>query len=72
MSYINALISIPLGMSMEFFGQTQPSVLTGLFWADPTIGIDWPIRNPVLSDKDSKNPQLKEIPEALLPVFHPA
>ncbi|MBW1933078.1 MAG: dTDP-4-dehydrorhamnose 3,5-epimerase family protein [Deltaproteobacteria bacterium] len=46
--------------------------MTGLFWADPTIGIDWPIRNPVLSDKDSKNPQLKEIPEALLPVFHPA
>ena len=44
----------------------------GIFWADPTIGIDWPIKNPVLSDKDSKNPQLKEIPEALLPVFHPA
>ena len=44
----------------------------GIFWADTTIGIDWPIRNPVLSDKDSKNPQLEEIPEALLPVFHPA
>ena len=43
----------------------------GIFWADPTIGIDWPIRNPVLSDKDSKNPKLKEIPEELLPVFHP-
>ena len=42
----------------------------GIFWADPTIGIDWPIRNPVLSDKGSKNPKLKEIPEELLPAFH--
>ena len=44
----------------------------GIFWADPTIGIDWPIRNPILSDKDSKNPKLSEIPEELLPAFrHP-
>jgi len=42
----------------------------GIFWADPTIGIDWPTKNPVLSDKDSKNPKLKEIPEELLPAFH--
>ena len=42
----------------------------GIFWADPTIGIDWPIENPVLSDKDSKNQKLKEIPEELLPTFH--
>lgn len=42
----------------------------GIFWADPSIGIDWPIKNPVLSDKDSKNPKLREIPEELLPAFH--
>ncbi len=42
----------------------------GIFWADPTIGIDCPIKNPVLSDKDSKNPKLREIPEELLPAFH--
>ena len=42
----------------------------GIFWADPSIGIDWPIRNPILSDKDSKNPKLREIPEELLPAFH--
>ncbi len=42
----------------------------GIFWADPTIGIDWPIKNPILSDKDSKNPKLREIQEELLPAFH--
>jgi dTDP-4-dehydrorhamnose 3,5-epimerase len=42
----------------------------GIFWADPAINIDWPIKNPILSDKDSKNPRLGEIPEELLPAFH--
>lgn len=42
----------------------------GIFWADPTINIDWPAKNPILSDKDSKNPRLREIPEELLPAFH--
>ena len=26
----------------------------GILWSDPTIGIDWPIKNPVLSAKDSR------------------
>ena len=34
----------------------------GLFWADPTIGIDWPIKTPILSKKDSQNPRLAHIP----------
>jgi len=41
----------------------------GIFWADPTIDIVWPIENPILSDKDCKNPKLKEIPEELLPSY---
>ncbi len=41
----------------------------GIFWADPVIGIDWRIENPVLSKKDSQNPNLSEVPEDLLPVY---
>jgi dTDP-4-dehydrorhamnose 3,5-epimerase len=26
----------------------------GILWSDPTIGIDWPIKDPVLSAKDSR------------------
>ena len=33
----------------------------GLIWNDPDIGIDWPIKNPLLSDKDLKLPTLAEI-----------
>lgn len=32
----------------------------GIVWSDPAIGIDWPLKNPVLSDKDSKLPVLEK------------
>lgn len=33
----------------------------GLIWNDPAVNIDWPIKNPFLSDKDLKLPTLAEI-----------
>ena len=41
----------------------------GILWEDPAIGIDWPIENPILSKKDSKNPKLREVQEKFLPVY---
>ncbi len=41
----------------------------GIFWADPSIKIDWKIENPTLSKKDRQNPKLSEIPADFLPVF---
>lgn len=35
----------------------------GLFWNDPAIGIEWPVGNgfePLLSEKDTKNPLFAE------------
>lgn len=41
----------------------------GVFWNDPAIGIDWPVDAPILSDKDNRNPHIKDVPESDLPVF---
>lgn len=41
----------------------------GIIWDDPEIGIDWPLTNPNLSDKDSNFNKLTNIPDNLLPVF---
>jgi dTDP-4-dehydrorhamnose 3,5-epimerase len=38
---------------------------TGVMWNDPEIGIEWPVENPILSDKDQKNPTLKEYKDSL-------
>lgn len=32
----------------------------GILWNDPSLGIDWPVANPVLSDKDKRHPLLKD------------
>jgi dTDP-4-dehydrorhamnose 3,5-epimerase len=40
----------------------------GVAWNDPDIGIDWPIADPILSDKDSAAPRLKDAP--ILPIYH--
>jgi len=41
----------------------------GVFWADPVVNIDWPIRKPILSEKDSENPNLSDIPQDHLPPY---
>jgi len=41
----------------------------GVDWSDPTVGIDWPLESPHLSEKDAQNPLLSEIPEDSLPVY---
>ena len=33
----------------------------GILWNEPDIGINWPISNPVLSDKDEGNPRLRNL-----------
>jgi len=32
----------------------------GVIWNDPVIGIKWPVKNPVLSEKDARLPVLEE------------
>jgi dTDP-4-dehydrorhamnose 3,5-epimerase len=33
----------------------------GIIWNDPELNIDWPIKNPILSEKDGQLKQLKDL-----------
>lgn len=33
---------------------------SGILWSDPAIGIQWPVKNPILSDKDRKAQTLEQ------------
>lgn len=49
-----------------------PTAELGVLWSDPDLAIDWPIKEPLLSAKDTRYPRLAELPLDKLPRFDPA
>jgi dTDP-4-dehydrorhamnose 3,5-epimerase len=45
-----------------------PDFELGILWSDPDIAIDWPVDNPLLSDKDLTYGYLRGVPPEHLPV----
>ena len=43
-----------------------PECENSILWCDETIGIDWPVANPLLYEKDKIAPRLQEIPRERL------
>jgi len=39
-----------------------PELSCGVRWDDPALGIDWPVRQPMLSDQDRRHPPLADAP----------
>jgi dTDP-4-dehydrorhamnose 3,5-epimerase len=49
----------------------DPKADAGIRWNDAALGIDWPISEPLLSDKDGKTPLLEDVPPERLPAYTP-
>jgi len=47
----------------------QPDDEGGLLWNDPDVGIDWPLSEPLLSEKDKEYSCLKDIPHDQLTAY---
>ncbi|HLU49865.1 MAG TPA: dTDP-4-dehydrorhamnose 3,5-epimerase [Planctomycetota bacterium] len=43
----------------------KPNDELGIIWNDEEIGIEWPIRDPILSEKDKKSPRLRDVLDLL-------
>ena len=37
-----------------------PDCERGVLWNDPDLAIDWPVKNPMLSEKEAAYPRLEE------------
>jgi dTDP-4-dehydrorhamnose 3,5-epimerase len=48
-------------VSSYYEGQTE----RGIAWDDPAIGVQWPVDEPLVSDRDRANPPLEEIADEL-------
>mgnify|MGYP006276591015 CR=1 FL=1 len=70
------MIFIPRGFAHGFCTLTEESEVLykvdnfyskenerGLLWSDSEIGINWPVKDPILSEKDQKNMKLAEFVE---------
>jgi len=40
----------------------DPGDEIGLAWNDPDVGIEWPVSDPIVSEKDRRLPRLKSLP----------
>jgi dTDP-4-dehydrorhamnose 3,5-epimerase len=43
----------------------DPATEAGIAWDDPEVGVEWPISDPVLSERDKTAPRLSEIADRL-------
>ena len=41
----------------------SPAHDEGLLWNDPALGIEWPVREAIVSEKDRRQPTLAELPD---------
>ena len=47
----------------------HPECERSIRWDDPEIGIEWPLAEVALSDKDAAAPRLQDTPESALPAY---
>ena len=47
----------------------NPKAEVSIIWNDPDIGIDWPVTEPELSEKDRLANRLSQLPEGRLPSY---
>jgi dTDP-4-dehydrorhamnose 3,5-epimerase len=75
-------IYVPQGFAHGFLALTEnvqflykcndyykPDDEHGILWNDPALQISWGVDNPILSERDSKNPRIAEVGEEFLPRY---
>lgn len=50
-------------------GARDPASEVAIAWNDPALAIEWPVRNPLLSERDRRAPRLRDMPPERLPAY---
>ncbi len=69
----NVGLFVPIGVAHGFAALTDCTLMYvvdnyydatdefGVAWNDPELGLNWGVENPIISDRDAKNPLLKDV-----------
>jgi dTDP-4-dehydrorhamnose 3,5-epimerase len=60
-----AVLSDVADVSYLLSSSYDPATESGIAWDDPDIGIEWPVDEPLLSERDRSAPSLAEVGESL-------
>jgi dTDP-4-dehydrorhamnose 3,5-epimerase len=67
------VLSVVADVHYKFSQYYSPDGQRGVVWSDPDIGIEWPVDQPLLSERDEQLPLLREVNPQDLPTHlsHP-
>jgi len=65
-----AVVSEGAIVSYKCTARYTPEAETTILWNDPDLAIDWPLKDPRLSDKDRNGTPLREVAAARLPALN--
>ncbi len=60
-----AVLSDVADVSYLLSSTYDPATESGIAWDDPDIGVEWPVDDPLLSERDKSAPRLTDVVEAL-------
>jgi dTDP-4-dehydrorhamnose 3,5-epimerase len=60
-----AVLSEVADVAYQLSSLYDPTTESGIAWDDPEVGIEWPVEDPLLSERDKAAPRLAEIADML-------
>jgi len=60
-----AVLSEEADVSYLLSSTYDPATEAGIAWDDPDVGVEWPVDEPLLSERDKAAPRLSEVVETL-------
>jgi dTDP-4-dehydrorhamnose 3,5-epimerase len=60
-----AVLSEVADVAYQLSSAYDPATEAGIAWDDPDIGVEWPLEEPLLSERDRSAPRLAEVADSL-------
>jgi dTDP-4-dehydrorhamnose 3,5-epimerase len=60
-----AVLSDVADVAYQLSSLYDPATEAGIAWDDPDVGVEWPVAEPLLSERDKSAPSLAEIADSL-------